>query len=142
MASEAPEIQRFARATQNGIDVNRDHLLLRTPEAQAIARVIATHRPQVVLDLHEFTVAGRWVDKFGAMQKLDAQVQPATVGNLHTGGVITLVEARWTLLGLLGAAWLAKTVVAWTTGGTAYGLRVCLGLGAAVAAVLGVLLIT
>ena len=81
--------ERFARATANGIDVNRDHLLLRTPEAQAIARVIAAHRPQVVLDLHEFTVAGRWADKFGAMQKLDAQVQPATVGNLHEG------IARW-----------------------------------------------
>ena len=81
--------ERFARTTANGIDVNRDHLLLRTPEAQAIARVIAAHRPQVVLDLHEFTVAGRWADKFGAMQKLDAQVQPATVGNLHEG------IARW-----------------------------------------------
>lgn len=75
-----------------------------------------------------------------ALAELHAAV--ATVGNLHTGGVITLVEARWTLLGLLGASWIAKTIVAWTTGGTAYGLRVCLGLGAAVAAVLGVLLIT
>jgi hypothetical protein len=81
--------ERFARASNSGIDVNRDHLLLRTPEAQAIARVIAAHRPQVVLDLHEFSVAGRWVDKFGAMQKMDAQVQPATVGNLHEG------IARW-----------------------------------------------
>jgi hypothetical protein len=99
--------ERFGRATTNGIDVNRDHLLLRTPEAQAIARVIAAHRPQVVLDLHEFTVAGRWVDKFGAMQKLDAQVQPATVGNLHAGiaqwagtEFVERLHAEWAAHGL------------------------------------------
>ena len=99
--------ERFARTTQNGIDVNRDHLLLRTPEAQTIARVMATHRPHVVLDLHEFTVAGRWVDKFGAMQKLDALVQPATVGNLHEGiarwagtEFIDRLHAQWAAHGL------------------------------------------
>ena len=37
--------QRFARATQNGIDVNRDHLTLETPEAQAIARVVLDWSP-------------------------------------------------------------------------------------------------
>ncbi|NRF70266.1 peptidase M14 [Aquincola sp. S2] len=77
--------EAFVRTTPNGIDVNRDHLLLRTPEGQAIADVLARHRPQVVLDLHEFTVAGRWIEKFGALQKVDAQLQPATVGNLDPG---------------------------------------------------------
>jgi hypothetical protein len=77
--------ERFIRTTLNGIDVNRDHLLLRTPEARAIAAVSARHNPQVVLDLHEFTVAGRWVDKFGVVQKYDALLQPATVGNLDPG---------------------------------------------------------
>lgn len=74
--------ERFVRATPSGVDVNRDHLLLRTPEAQAIAAAVLKYRPQVVLDLHEFTVAGRWVDKFGAVQKYDALVQAAGVGNL------------------------------------------------------------
>lgn len=77
--------ERFVRTTRNGIDVNRDHLLLRTPEAQAIAGVVRRHPPQVVLDLHEFTVAGRWVEKFGVVQAYDALLQPATVGNLDTG---------------------------------------------------------
>lgn len=77
--------ERFIRTTPNGIDVNRDHLLLRTPEARAIAAATARHRPQLVLDLHEFTVAGRWVDKFGAMQKYDALLQSASVGNLDPG---------------------------------------------------------
>lgn len=75
-----------------------------------------------------------------ALAELHAAV--ATVGNLFTGGVLTAEDARWTLLGLLAASWVAKTVVAWTSGGRGYGLRVCVGLGAAVAAVLVVLLFT
>ena len=74
--------EKFARATANGIDVNRDHLLLRTPEAQAIARVTAQYKPHVVLDLHEFTVGGRWIDKFGVVQKYDALIQTTSVGNM------------------------------------------------------------
>jgi len=77
--------ERFVRATRSGVDVNRDHLLLRTPEARAIAAATLEFKPQVVLDLHEFTVAGRWTDKFGAMQKYDALVQAASVGNLDAG---------------------------------------------------------
>lgn len=75
--------ERFARTTASGADVNRDHLLLRTPEAQAIAAVVRRHRPQVVLDLHEFTVGDRWVRKFGVVQYYDALLQAATVGQLH-----------------------------------------------------------
>jgi predicted deacylase len=74
--------ERFTRVTANGIDVNRDHLLLRTPEARLLAAATLRYRPQVVLDLHEFTVGGRWIDKFGAVMKYDGLLQPATVGNL------------------------------------------------------------
>ncbi len=74
--------ERFARATSSGIDVNRDHLLLQTPEAGAIAAVTRRVRPDVVLDLHEFTAGDRWVRKYGVMQKYDALLQAATVGNL------------------------------------------------------------
>ncbi len=77
--------ERFVRSTASGVDVNRDHLLLRTPEARAIAAVTTRHQPQVLLDLHEFTVAGRWVDKFGVVQKYDALLQSASVGNLDPG---------------------------------------------------------
>lgn len=76
---------RFVRVTANGIDVNRDHLLLQTPEARAIASVTLQHHPQVVLDLHEFTVGGRWIDKFGVVERYDALLQAATVGNLDPG---------------------------------------------------------
>ncbi|GAB2499534.1 MgtC/SapB family protein [Arenimonas alkanexedens] len=58
----------------------------------------------------------------------------ATVGNLFRSGVFDAEQARWGLVGLLAASWLAKSVIAWTSGGREYGLRVLLGLGAAVAA--------
>ncbi len=75
--------ERFARTTVSGADVNRDHLLLQTPEARAIAGVTTRFRPDVVLDLHEFTVGDRWVKKFGVVQKYDALIQAAAVGNLQ-----------------------------------------------------------
>ena len=74
--------ERFVRESANGTDVNRDHLLVRTPEVQAITAAVRRYAPQVMLDLHEFTVAGRWVSKFGAMMRPDALLQAATVGNL------------------------------------------------------------
>ncbi len=77
--------QNFVRATANGLDVNRDHLLLQTPEARAIAATALRFSPQVVVDLHEFTVGGRWIDKFGAYSKYDALLQAATVGNMDAG---------------------------------------------------------
>jgi Zinc carboxypeptidase len=75
--------EKFIRESANGLDINRDHLLVRTPEARAIAAVMRRFTPQVILDLHEFTVAGRWVNKFGAMMRADAMLQAASVGNLN-----------------------------------------------------------
>jgi hypothetical protein len=104
--------EKFARATANGIDVNRDHLLLRTPEAQAIARVTAKYRPQIVLDLHEFTVGGRWIDKFGVVQKYDALIQTTSVGNMDAGlsqfsetTIAEPIRRAWSAAGLTSAAY-------------------------------------
>jgi hypothetical protein len=76
--------ENFVRATANGLDVNRDHLLLQTPEARAIAATALRFSPHVVMDLHEFTVGGRWLDKFAAYAKYDALLQAATVGNMNS----------------------------------------------------------
>ena len=72
----------FVRATANGMDVNRDHLLESTPEGRALGRVFAEYQPDVVLDCHEFGVKVRWFEKFGGLQRHDALIQYATVSNL------------------------------------------------------------
>ena len=101
--------ERFTRVTANGIDVNRDHLLLRTPEARVIAAATLRYAPQVVLDLHEFTVGGRWIDKFGAVMKYDGLLQPATVGNLDAAiaasaqrDYVDAIQAAFARAGLQG----------------------------------------
>lgn len=70
------------RVSASGIDINRDHLLLRTPEAQAIATLARDFDPAVVVDLHEYSVLGRFLDKFGAVQRFDVLLQYATTANL------------------------------------------------------------
>lgn len=85
--------EHFGRVSANGLDVNRDHLLVRTPEARAINAAVQRYQPQVMLDLHEFTVAGRWVDKFSSVMRYDALLQAATVGNLSPA--IQSVQARY-----------------------------------------------
>jgi hypothetical protein len=72
----------FARGLGNGADVNRDHLLLSTPEGRALGRVFVEFLPDVVLDCHEFGVRTRWFEKFGGLQRHDALIQYATVSNL------------------------------------------------------------
>ena len=70
------------RLTVTGIDMNRDHLLLQTPEAQAQAQLVREFNPAVVVDLHEYAVLGRFKEKFGAVQRFDALTQYAMVANL------------------------------------------------------------
>ena len=72
----------FVRGLVNGADVNRDHLLLSTPEGRALGRVFTEYQPDIVLDCHEFGVKTRWLEKFGGLQRHDALIQYATVSNL------------------------------------------------------------
>jgi hypothetical protein len=72
----------FKRSLANGIDPNRDHTLQRTPEIRAIGALFIRYKPELVLDCHEFTVGGRWVEKVGGLERIDAMIQYATVPNL------------------------------------------------------------
>jgi hypothetical protein len=81
------------RVTTGGLDMNRDHLLLNTPEAQALARLTRQYHPMVVVDAHEYTVVGRFLQKFDAVQKYDALLQYATTANLPE--FLTKASEEW-----------------------------------------------
>lgn len=81
------------RDLANGIDLNRDHLLLNTPEAQTLAKLVRDYRPLVVVDSHEYTVGGRFQQKFQAVQAYDGMTQYATVPNL--GAPLVDASRQW-----------------------------------------------
>ncbi|MBP5988677.1 MAG: M14 family metallocarboxypeptidase [Piscinibacter sp.] len=75
--------QAGRRATASGIDLNRDHVLLRTPEAQAIAGLMRDYAPAVVVDAHEYPAVAPYLDKFGGVARADALLQYAMAPNVH-----------------------------------------------------------
>ncbi|MBH2017993.1 MAG: peptidase M14 [Burkholderiales bacterium] len=87
--------------TAGGQDLNRDHLLLDTPEAQALARLTRDYRPTVVLDAHEYTVLGPYLQKFNAVEKFDALLQYSTTVNLPE--FLTKADEEWYRRPLLAA---------------------------------------
>ena len=64
----------------------------------------------------------------------ELQAATATVATLFSEGTLDAATARWAVVGLLGASALAKSVVAFASGGRAFGLRVATGLLAMTAA--------
>ncbi len=81
------------RGTASGIDASRDHLLLRTPEAQAMAQLVREFDPAVVVDAHEYAPLGRFLEKFGAVQRFDALIQYAMTANLPE--FVTKASEEW-----------------------------------------------
>ncbi|MGL4573765.1 MAG: M14 family metallopeptidase [Burkholderiaceae bacterium] len=75
MNPDGAAVMRREAAT---LDLNRDHLDLASVENQALRRWMRTIPPHVVVDLHEFTVGGRWIERFAAVQASDVLIQAAS----------------------------------------------------------------
>ncbi len=74
--------EAFRRLTSNGIDLNRDHALARTPEARVLIGLMREVDPALVVDGHEYSVAGSWLRHFGGLARPDVLIQAATQANL------------------------------------------------------------
>lgn len=72
----------FRRSPHGTVDINRDHMKVVLPETQAVHRAVNEFQPHVFVDAHEFSVATRWIDKFGLIQSYDLMLQYATNPNV------------------------------------------------------------
>ena len=84
-----------------GQDIARDHLLLSTPETQALARLSRDYLPTVVVDAGEYKLSDVYQQKFGAVQKSDALLQYATTANLPE--FLSKADEEWFRRPLLAA---------------------------------------
>lgn len=74
----------FRRSPHGTVDINRDHMKVELPETQALHRAVNEFQPHVFVDAHEFSVATRWIDKWGVIQSYDVILQYATNPNVPT----------------------------------------------------------
>jgi len=82
----------FTRSPGRGIDINRDHIKLDLPDTIALHKVINEFQPEVFVDAHEFSVATRWVQKFGKLLAYDLTFLYAT--NLNVAPELTALADK------------------------------------------------
>lgn len=86
------------RGNGEGIDTNRDHLELSTPEAKAIAAVMRDYRPDLVGDFHEYKDEGAGEVLLSNPETLHLNVDPSIrdlTGRLHGQAVKSLRAGRF-----------------------------------------------
>ncbi len=64
------------RHNADGVDINRDHAALNTPEAAAVARVIRDYKPDLLGDFHEYQERGASKVLFSNPDRLHLNVSP------------------------------------------------------------------
>jgi len=64
------------RENANGVDINRDHSKLATPETRAVAAVIRDYKPDLLGDMHEYSQSGASRVLFADAGKLHLNVDP------------------------------------------------------------------
>jgi hypothetical protein len=90
------------RETAAKFDMNRDHLSHTLNETQKLHTALNDYPPTVVIDAHEFTAAGRWVERYGVAQASDVLFQTAS----HPGVGDSLKKAAKELIDpALQSAW-------------------------------------
>lgn len=83
------------RLTANGVDLDQDHLLLRTPEAQALAKLVRNYNPIAIFDAQEYAADNGFQTQFNLVQRYDMLLQHSTTGNLPE--FITKADIQWYL---------------------------------------------
>lgn len=76
-----------------GAAFDADHLLLKTPQAQALARLVREYQPVVVAEAAEYLPSSEFALRFAAVERHDAMLQYAATGNLAP--FVTKAAEEW-----------------------------------------------
>lgn len=82
-----PQVPAAGQATDG------DHLQLKTPQAQALARLVREYQPVVVAEAAEYLPSPEFSLRFAAVERHDAMLQYAATGNLAP--FITKAAEEW-----------------------------------------------
>lgn len=80
-------------AAGQGAAAEGDHLLLKTPQAQALARLVRDYQPAVVAEVAEYLPSSEFSLRFAAVERHDAMLQYAATGNLAP--FVTKAAEEW-----------------------------------------------
>jgi hypothetical protein len=83
----------WAQVPAAGASAAGDHLLLKTPQAEALARLVREYQPQVLAEVGEYLPSSEFSLRFAAVERHDAMLQYAATGNLAP--FITKAAEEW-----------------------------------------------